>query len=145
MCSTGRPKAEKSSRSPRSSSQGRRRHSPRRQTGDVPQWVQKVLWTIRTTATLNDETWQRFTIKAREAGTTPARVLEAFITRYAAGLPSHDTTPKIEHARRAVAYVRVSSQQQADSGLSLEHQDAKVSVIFAGWGLLTPPNRRHIP
>jgi hypothetical protein len=56
--------------------------------------VQKVLWTIRTTATLTDETWQQFTAKTREAGTTPARVLEEFITRYAAGLPSHDTTPK---------------------------------------------------
>ena len=47
--------------------------------------AQKVLWTIRTTAALTVETWQRFVTKAREAGTTPARVLEDFIKRYAEG------------------------------------------------------------
>jgi hypothetical protein len=51
--------------------------------------AQKVLWTIRTTATLTAETWQRFMTKAREAGTTPARVLEDFIQRYA-GEPTND-------------------------------------------------------
>jgi hypothetical protein len=56
--------------------------------------AQKVLWTIRTTATLTAETWQRFTTRAREAGTTPARVLEQFIARYAAGASDHDPTPK---------------------------------------------------
>ena len=54
--------------------------------------AQKVLWTIRTTATLTAETWQRFVTKTREAGSTPARVLEEFITRYAGG-QSHDTAP----------------------------------------------------
>ena len=57
--------------------------------------AQKVLWTIRTTATLTAETWQRFITKAREAGTTPARVLEDFITRYA-GASNHDTPPEKE-------------------------------------------------
>jgi hypothetical protein len=47
--------------------------------------TQKVLWTIRTTATLTGELWQRFVTKTREAGTTPARVLEDFIRRYAEG------------------------------------------------------------
>jgi hypothetical protein len=47
--------------------------------------AQKVLWTIRTTATLTAETWQRFVTTAREAGTTPARVLEDCIRRYAEG------------------------------------------------------------
>jgi len=44
--------------------------------------TQKVLWTIRSTATLTIETWQRFVTKTREAGTNPARVLEEFILRY---------------------------------------------------------------
>jgi hypothetical protein len=44
--------------------------------------AQKVLWTIRTTATLTVDLWQRFVTKTREAGTTPARVLEDFIHRY---------------------------------------------------------------
>ena len=57
--------------------------------------VQRVLWTIRTTATLTADTWQRFITKTREAGTTPARALEDFIRRYA-GEPSHDTTPEKE-------------------------------------------------
>ena len=57
--------------------------------------AQKVLWTIRTTATLTAELWQRFISKTREAGTTPARALEDLITRYA-GEPSHDTTPEKE-------------------------------------------------
>ena len=46
---------------------------------------QKALWTIRTTSTLSAETWQRFITKTREAGTTPARVLEDFIKRYVEG------------------------------------------------------------
>jgi hypothetical protein len=54
--------------------------------------AQRVLWTIRTTATLTADMWQRFVTKTREAGTTPARAIEDFITRYA-GEPSHDTTP----------------------------------------------------
>lgn len=33
------------------------------------------------------------------------------------------------HAPRALGYVRVSSQQQADSGLSLEHQETKVRAM----------------
>lgn len=57
--------------------------------------AQKVLWTIRTTATLTADLWQRFITKTREAGTTPARALEEFISRYAGG-PSHDTTPEKE-------------------------------------------------
>lgn len=51
---------------------------------------QKVLWTIRTTATLTIETWQRFIAKTRAAGTTPARVLEDFIHRYTEKGASHD-------------------------------------------------------
>lgn len=47
--------------------------------------AQKVLWTIRSTATLTLETWQRFLTRTREAGTTPARVLEDFIRRYVEG------------------------------------------------------------
>ena len=50
---------------------------------------QKPLWTIRTTATLTAEMWQRFVTKAREAGSTPVRVLEDFIRRYVEG-PDHD-------------------------------------------------------
>ena len=55
--------------------------------------TQKVLWTIRTTATLTAETWQRFVTKTREAGTTPARALEEFIRRYA-GASTDDTPPE---------------------------------------------------
>lgn len=58
--------------------------------------AQKVLWTIRSTSTLTVELWQRFMTKAREAGTTPARVLEDFIRQYAGG-KDHDTTPTQDH------------------------------------------------
>jgi hypothetical protein len=51
--------------------------------------TQKVLWTIRTTSTLTADLWQRFVTKTREAGTTPARVIEDFIRRYAEG-DDHD-------------------------------------------------------
>jgi hypothetical protein len=34
---------------------------------------------------MSAELWQRFIAKTREAGTTPARVLEDFIRRYAEG------------------------------------------------------------
>lgn len=44
--------------------------------------TQRALWTIRETARLTEELWQRFTAKTREAGTTPVRVLEDFILRY---------------------------------------------------------------
>ena len=47
--------------------------------------AQKVLWTIRSTATLTADLWQQFVAKTRAAGTTPARVLEEFIRRYAEG------------------------------------------------------------
>lgn len=57
--------------------------------------AQKVLWTIRITQTLTADLWQRFVTRTREAGTTPARVLEDFIARYA-GAPSHDTPPEKE-------------------------------------------------
>jgi hypothetical protein len=56
--------------------------------------MQKVLWTIRTTATLTAETWQRFVTKTREAGTSPARVLEQFITRYLGDSTDDTHTPK---------------------------------------------------
>jgi len=52
--------------------------------------TQKVLWTIRSTATLTIETWQRFVTKTREAGTNPARVLEEFILRYIEKGPGHE-------------------------------------------------------
>ena len=47
--------------------------------------AQKLLWSIRTTSTLTAELWQRFVTKTREAGTTPAAVLENLIRRYAEG------------------------------------------------------------
>jgi hypothetical protein len=52
--------------------------------------AQKALWTIRTTARLTAETWQRFLSKTREAGTTPVRALEDFILRYIEKGPEHD-------------------------------------------------------
>ena len=55
--------------------------------------TQRTLWTIRENATLTGEVWQRFVTTTREAGTTPARVLESFITRYLAGERPDDTTP----------------------------------------------------
>lgn len=52
--------------------------------------AQKALWTIRTTATLTAELWQRFITKTREAGTTPVRALEDFILRYIEKGPDYD-------------------------------------------------------
>ena len=51
--------------------------------------AQKALWTIRTTARLTLETWQRFVTKTREAGSSPVRALEDFILRYV-GEPTDD-------------------------------------------------------
>jgi hypothetical protein len=44
--------------------------------------AQKLLWSIRTTTRLTAEKWHQFVTKTREAGTTPARVLEDYILRY---------------------------------------------------------------
>jgi hypothetical protein len=52
--------------------------------------AQKILWSIRETATLTAETWQRFVAKTREAGTTPVRALEQFILRYIEKGPGHE-------------------------------------------------------
>ena len=56
---------------------------------------QKTLWTIRENATLTAERFQRFLEKARQAGTTPAAVLQQFILKYI-GEPNHDTPPEKE-------------------------------------------------
>jgi hypothetical protein len=52
--------------------------------------AQKALWTIRTTATLTAELWERFVAKTREAGSSPVRVLEECILRYIERGPDHD-------------------------------------------------------
>jgi hypothetical protein len=44
--------------------------------------AQKTLWTIRENATLTAERFERFIEKARQAGTTPAAVLQRFILSY---------------------------------------------------------------
>lgn len=62
--------------------------------------AQKALWTIRTTATLTVELWQRFITKTREAGTTPVRALEDFILRYIEKGPTDDD--RQAHTRRPV-------------------------------------------
>ena len=57
---------------------------------------QKVLWTIRTNTTLTADVWDQFVNKAREAGMTPARVLQEFILGYIAGASDTPTTPTKE-------------------------------------------------
>jgi hypothetical protein len=52
----------------------------------------KTLWTIRENATLTTERFARFVEKARQAGTTPAAALQAFILSYIER-PDHDPTP----------------------------------------------------
>ena len=52
----------------------------------------KVLWTIRENATLTAERFTRFAEKARQAGMSPAAVLQTFILDYI-GERSHDTPP----------------------------------------------------
>jgi hypothetical protein len=48
-----------------------------------------TLWTIRENATLTAERFQRFIEKTRQAGQTPAAVLQKFILDYI-GERSHD-------------------------------------------------------
>lgn len=50
----------------------------------------KTLWTIRENATLTAERFQRFMDKARQAGQTPAAVLQTLILRYIGDAP-HDS------------------------------------------------------
>ena len=52
--------------------------------------TQKVLWTIRTTSTLTAERFQRVVEKARQAGQTPAAVLQRFILDYIGERPTND-------------------------------------------------------
>ena len=49
----------------------------------------KTLWTIRENATLTAERFQRFIDKTRQAGKTPAAVLQDFILRFIDEAP-HD-------------------------------------------------------
>ena len=50
----------------------------------------KTLWTIRENATLTAERFQQFIEKARQAGTTPAALLQQFILKYIAKGADHD-------------------------------------------------------
>jgi hypothetical protein len=50
----------------------------------------KVLWTIRENATLTVERFQLFIEKTRQAGHTPAAVLQRFILEYINERPDHD-------------------------------------------------------
>jgi len=54
----------------------------------------KTLWTIRENATLTTERFARFVEKARQAGSTPAAVLQRFILDYIG--ERHDTPPEKE-------------------------------------------------
>jgi hypothetical protein len=56
----------------------------------------KTLWTIRENATLTAERFQRFLDKAREAGTTPARVIQSAILRYIGERDDDSTPPKTD-------------------------------------------------
>lgn len=51
---------------------------------------QKTLWTIRENATLTAERFQQFMEKARQAGSTPAAVLQRFILHYIEKGSDHD-------------------------------------------------------
>ena len=51
--------------------------------------AQRTLWTIRENATLTAERFERFIGKVRQAGTTPAAVLQRFILDYI-GERDHD-------------------------------------------------------
>ena len=52
----------------------------------------RILFTIRENRTLPAETWKRFTEKAQQSGSTPARVLRDLVEQYIER-PRHDTTP----------------------------------------------------
>ena len=52
----------------------------------------RILFKIWENRTLPADTWQRFTEKAQQAGSTPARVLRQLIEQYLER-PTHDTTP----------------------------------------------------
>ena len=54
----------------------------------------KTLWTIRENATLTAERFARFVEKARQAGLTPAAVLQRFILDYINERPDDDTPTK---------------------------------------------------
>jgi hypothetical protein len=51
----------------------------------------KTLWTIRENATLTVERFQRFIDKTRQAGQTPAAVLQKFILDYIDERPTDDS------------------------------------------------------
>ena len=53
----------------------------------------RILFKIWENRTLPAATWERFTLKAQQAGSTPARVLRDLIERYLQETPGHDTTP----------------------------------------------------
>lgn len=52
--------------------------------------AQRTLWTIRENATLTAERFARFIEKARQAGTTPAALLQRFILNYINEATDHD-------------------------------------------------------
>lgn len=52
----------------------------------------KILWTIRENQTLTAERFERFREKARQAGTSPAAVLQRFILTFIGEKADHDTT-----------------------------------------------------
>ena len=49
-----------------------------------------ILWTIRENQILTAERFERFREKARQAGQSPAAVLQRFILEYINEAPAHD-------------------------------------------------------